>query len=136
MAVQLIICKFLSNSLGGKSSFLKIDNFMVKAFKNLTKFFKEVSFFTEKRDLWKFFKFCKFLVIPYCMSKILSVPSPPPPPFIIKAPELASVFKAEIDHPFGLLKVKVGNLRGILIVVRVKLEKTTKILPYQYSLHD
>ena len=36
---------------------------------------------------------------------------------------LVSVFEAEIDHPLGLLKVKAaGNLRGILIVVRVKLE--------------
>ena len=59
------------------------------------------------------------------------------PPFIIKAAELASVFEAEIDHPLGLLKVKAGNLRGILIVVRVKLEKkTTKISPYQYTLRD
>ena len=46
-----------------------------------------------------------------------------PPPFIIKAAELASVFEAEIDHPLGLLKVKAGDLRGVLIVVRVKLEK-------------
>ena len=36
---------------------------------------------------------------------------------IIKAAKLVSVFKAEIDHPLGLLKVKAGNLRGILIVV-------------------
>ena len=34
VAVQLTICEFLSKSLGGKSfSFLKIDNFTVKAFK-------------------------------------------------------------------------------------------------------
>ena len=47
-----------------------------------------------------------------------------PSPLLIKAPnELASVFEVEIDHPLGLLKVKSGNLRGILIVVRVKLEK-------------
>ena len=46
-----------------------------------------------------------------------------PPPVIIKAAKLAYVFEAEIDHPLGLLKVKAENLRGILIVVRVKLEK-------------
>ena len=40
---------------------------------------------------------------------------------IIKVAELASVFEDEIDHPLGLLKVKAGNLRRILIVVRVKL---------------
>ena len=38
---------------------------------------------------------------------------------------LASVFEAEINHPLGLLKVKAGNLKGILIVVRVKLQKPT-----------
>ena len=50
--------------------------------------------------------------------------SPPPPHhhLIIKVAELVSVFEAEIDHPLGLLKVKTGNLRGILIVVRVKLQ--------------
>ena len=47
-------------------------------------------------------------------------------PPIIKMSELASVFEAEIDHPLGLLKVKAGNLRGILMVVLVKLEKKTK----------
>ena len=52
---------------------------------------------------------------------------------IIKVAKLASVFKAVVDHPLGLLKVKAGNLRGILIVVRVKLQK---IPPYQYPLHD
>ena len=36
--------------------------------------------------------------------------------------ELVSVFEAEIDHPLGFLKVKTGNLRGILIVVRIKLQ--------------
>ena len=41
---------------------------------------------------------------------------PPPSPFIIKAAELSSVFEAEIDHPLGLLKVKAGNLRGILML--------------------
>ena len=64
--------------------------------------------------------------------EILQNLSDPLPPFIIKAAVLASVLEAEIDHPLGLLKVKAGNLRGILIVVQVKLEKTTKIPPYQY----
>ena len=41
---------------------------------------------------------------------------------IIKVAKLVSVFEAEIDHPLGSLKMKAGNLRGILIVVRVKLE--------------
>ena len=58
------------------------------------------------------------------------------PPFTIKVAKLASVFEAEIDHPLGLLKVKAENLRGILIVVRVKLEKMTKIPLYQFPLHD
>ena len=75
------------------------------------------------------------------MSKIFLIPPEvlqnlSDPPFIIKAAEFASVFEAEIDHPLGLLKMKAGNLRGILIVVRVKREKTTKIPPYQYPLHD
>ena len=81
-------------------------------------------------SLWKFFKFWKFLVIPYCMSKIFLIPpevlqnssDPPPLHLIIKAAELVSAFEAEIDHPLGLLKVKAGNLRGILIAVRVKLQ--------------
>ena len=77
--------------------------------------------------LWKFFKFCKFLVIPYCMSKIFLIPLmycriqviPPKKNhhLIIKAAKLVSVFEAEIDHPLGLLKVKAGDLRGILIVI-------------------
>ena len=50
-----------------------------------------------------------------------------PPYLIIKAVELVSVFEAETDHPLGLLKVKAGNLRGILIVVRVKLQKSHHI---------
>ena len=96
---------------------------------------REVSFFIERGGLCKFFKFCKFLVIPYCMSKIFLIPpyvlqnsSDHPPPqkknhhLIIKAAKLVSVFEAEFDHPLGLLKVKAGNLRVILIVVRVKLE--------------
>ena len=44
--------------------------------------------FYWKGGLWKFFKFCKFLVIPCCMSKIFLIPlmycriqvTPPPPP--------------------------------------------------------
>ena len=45
--------------------------------------------------------------------------------------KLVSVFEAEIDHPLGLLKVKAGNLRGILIVVRIKLENLHHInIPY------
>ena len=46
---------------------------------------------------------------------------------IIKAAELVSVFEAEIDHPLGLLKVKAGSLRRILIVVRVKLQNSHHI---------
>ena len=46
---------------------------------------------------------------------------------IIKAAELVSVFEAEIDHPLGLLKVKAGNLSGILIVVRAKLQNSHHI---------
>ena len=63
------------------------------------------------------------------MSKIFLIPpevlqnlSDAPP--IIKAAELANVFEAEIDHPLGLLKV---NLRGILIVIRVKLQISHRI---------
>ena len=41
--------------------------------------------------------------------------------------ELVSVFEADIDHPLGLLKVKAGNLRGILIVVRIKLQNSHHI---------
>ena len=52
---------------------------------------------------------------------------PPPPHLIIKAAELVSVFEAEIDHPLDLLKVKAENLRGILIVVRVKLQTSHHI---------
>ena len=51
-----------------------------------------------------------------------------PPPLKINTTKFASVFEAEIDHPLGLLKVKAGNLRGILMVVRVKLEKKTQDL--------
>ena len=64
------------------------------------------------------------------MSKIFLIPPEvlqnlsDSPHLIIKAAELVSVFEAEIDHPLGLLKVKAGNLRGILIVVRVKLQNS------------
>ena len=67
------------------------------------------------------------------MSKIFLIPpevlqtlndSPPPPHLIIKAAELVSVFEAETDHPLGSLKVNTRNLRGILIVVRVKLQNS------------
>ena len=70
------------------------------------------------------------------MSKIFLIPpdvlqnSSDPPHhhyLIIKAAELVSVFKAEIDHPLGLLKVKAGNLRGILIFVRVKVQNSHHI---------
>ena len=53
---------------------------------------------------------------------VLQNSSDPPHHLIIKAAKLVSVFEAEIDHPSGLLKVNAGNLRGILIVVRVKLQ--------------
>ena len=68
------------------------------------------------------------------MSKIFLIPpdvlqnSSDPPQKKKKTPphnksgqiSLVSVCEAEIDHPLGLLKVKAaGNLRGILIVVRV-----------------
>ena len=77
------------------------------------------------------------------MSKIFLIPpevlqnlsDSHPPHLIIKAAELVSVFEPEIDHPLGLLKVKAGNLRRILIVV---VSKTTKFASYiyQYPLHD
>ena len=53
-----------------------------------------------------------------------------PPNLIIKVAELVSVFEAEIDHPLGLLKVKEGNLRGTLIVVRIKLQNLHHINIY------
>ena len=63
------------------------------------------------------------------MSKIFLIPpevlqnlSDPSPHLIIIAAELVAVFEAEIDDPLDLLKVKAENLRGILIVVRVKLQ--------------
>ena len=52
---------------------------------------------------------------------------PPPPHLIIKVAELVSVFEAEIDDPLGFLKVKAGNLRGTLIVVRIKLQNSHHI---------
>ena len=74
------------------------------------------------------------------MSKIFLIPpdvlqnSSDPPPhhhhhhhLIIKAAELVSVFEAEIDHPLGLLKVEAEDLRGILIVVRAKLQNSHHI---------
>ena len=62
----------------------------------------------------------EIFLIPHEVLQNLS--DPPPPNLIIKVAELVSVFKAEIDHPLGLLKVKAGNLRGTLIVVRIKLQ--------------
>ena len=67
----------------------------------------------------------KIFLIPPEVLQNLSDPLPPPPHN--KSGQLVSVFEAEIDHPLGLLKVKVGNLRGILIVVRVKLQKSHHI---------
>ena len=83
---------------------------------------KQSLIFLPGGGLWKFLKFCKFLVIPYCMSKIfLLLPeilqNLRDPQLIIKVAELASVLEAEIDHPLGLLKVKAENLRGISIAV-------------------
>ena len=66
-----------------------------------------------------------FLIPPKVLQN-LSDP-PPPPNLIIKVAELVSVFEAEIDDPLGLLKVKAANLRGILIVVRVKLQNSHHI---------
>ena len=64
----------------------------------------------------------KIFLIPLGYCKIYVTPQ-----LIIKAAKLVSIFKAEIDHPLGLLKVKAGNLRGISIVVRVKLQKSHHI---------
>ena len=67
------------------------------------------------------------------MSKIFLIPPQvlqnlsDPPHLIIKADELVSVFEAETDNSLGLLKVKAGNLRGILIVARVKLQNSHHI---------
>ena len=83
--------------------------------------------------LCKFFRFCKFLVTPFCMSKIFLIPLryckiSVIPHLIIKATESVSVFEADIDHPLGLLKVKAGNLRGTFIVVRVSFTQLTRNL--------
>ena len=72
---------------------------------------------------------------PYCLSKIFLIPLmycriqviPHHQHLIMKVAELVSVFEAETDHPLGLSKVKAGNLRGILIVVRVKLQNSHHI---------
>ena len=70
------------------------------------------------------------------MSKIFLIPpdvsqnSSDPPlnhHLLIKEAKLVSVFEADIDHILGLLKVKAGNLRGILVVVRVKLQNSHHI---------
>ena len=68
------------------------------------------------------------------MSEIFLIPpevlqnlSDPPPNLIMKVAELVSVFEAETDHPLGLLKMKTGNLREILIVVRIKLQNSHHI---------
>ena len=53
-----------------------------------------------------------------------------PPNLIIKVAELVSVFEAEIDHQLGLLKVKEGNLRGTLIVARIKIQNLHHINIY------
>ena len=93
-----------------------------------------MSFFIGRGGLWKFFKFCEFLVIPLLYEWNFS--DPPwgiaefkwsPPNLIIKVAKLVSVFEAETDHPLGLLKVKAGNLRGTLIVVRIKLQNSHHI---------
>ena len=47
--------------------------------------------------------YCRIQVIPHHHHQHL----------IIKAAELVSVFEAEIDHPLGLLKVKVGNFKVV-----------------------
>ena len=90
-----------------------------------------MSFFIGRGGLWKFFKFCEFLVIPLLYEWNFSDPPwgiaefkwSPPPNLIIKVAELVSVF----DHPLGLLKVKAGNLRGTLTVVWIKLQNSHHI---------
>ena len=63
-----------------------------------------------------------FLILPDVLQNS-SDTSPPPHHhhhhLIIKAAESVSVFEAETNHPLDLLKVKAGNLRGILIVVLI-----------------
>ena len=58
-----------------------------------------------------------FLIPPDVLQNSSDPPTKKKHHLIIKAAKLVSVFEAEIDHPLGLLKVKAGNLRGILIVV-------------------
>ena len=71
----------------------------------------------------------KIFLIPlmYCRIHVIPPHTHTHYHLIIKAAKLVSVFEAEIDHPLGLLKVKTGNLRGILIVVRVKLQNSHHI---------
>ena len=64
----------------------------------------------------------KIFLMPLMYCKIHVIPLRKNLHLIIKVAKLISVFEAEIDHPSGLLKVKAENLKGILIVVRVKLE--------------
>ena len=62
-----------------------------------------------------------FLILPEVLQNLSD------PHLIIKADELVSVFEAETGNSMGLLKVKTGNLRGILIVARIKLLKSHHI---------
>ena len=64
-----------------------------------------------------------FLILPEVLQNLSD-----PPHLIIKVAELVSVFEAEIDHPLGLLKAKAGNLRGTLIVVRIKVQNSHHII--------
>ena len=63
-----------------------------------------------------------FLIPPEVLQNLRDSPN-----FIIKVTELVSVFEAEIDHPLGWVKMKAGNLRGVLIVVPIKLQKSHHI---------
>ena len=108
-------------------------------------FIREVSFLIGRGGLWKFFKFCEFLVIPptvwvkffWSLPEVLqNLSDPPPPPnLIIKVAELVFVFEAEIDHPLGLLKVKALG-REFKRNFNSCSNKTTKFASYQYLLHD
>ena len=96
--------------------------------------FREVSFFTGRGGPWKFLKFCKFLVIPptvwvkFFWSPWGIAEFKWSPHVIIKAwAEIVSVFEAESDYALGLLKVKAGNLSGILTVIWVKLQNSHHI---------
>ena len=66
----------------------------------------------------------RFFLIPPDVLQNSSDPPPPPPqpPPHNKSSQISFCIRSWIDHPLGLLKVKAGNLRGILIVVRVKLQ--------------